>query len=72
MTDNDLYYLRSIYRRLLEFKQVASKGEYNLGFEALADEVDWLDCFIDKHERRKRKNVKSVIKYANVLDTKGE
>jgi hypothetical protein len=52
---DELHYLRAIHRRLLEFKEVvpdpADVG-FSLGHEALADEIDWLDCFIDKHQRK--------------------
>jgi hypothetical protein len=50
MTDNDLYYLGSILRQLREIKDAVSYGP-KLGGEALADNIDWLDCFIDKHRR---------------------
>lgn len=50
-----LYYLRSIYRNLTEISQhadvsVRAQG-YGLADEALADNRDWLDCFIDQIER---------------------
>ena len=52
MTDNELYYLRAIHRRLKEFKSVVPDDVFpSLGSEAMADEIDWLDCFIDKHQR---------------------
>lgn len=54
--DQDLHYLRSILGNLREFKafttQRQRKGNVSaLGIEVLADNVDWLDCFIDKCER---------------------
>ncbi len=49
------YYLGAIMRRLQEFQKIVDAGphSYGLGDEALADEIDWLDCFMDA-EKRKR------------------
>lgn len=53
MTDNDIHYLKAIMRRLTEFNEaLAGTAKFSLGGEAFADEVYWLDCFIDKHERK--------------------
>jgi hypothetical protein len=57
MIDNDVHYLRSILRMLREVQvYVASrtKGEPSLGGEILADNIDWLDCYIDRLERQKQ------------------
>lgn len=50
----DLYYLRAILRRLREFdaaiEEAIGDGADNislLGNQAMADEIDWLDCKID-------------------------
>ena len=51
MSESDLYYLRTILRRLRAFKQLISDDGLSLGSEALADEIDWLDCFIDAKAR---------------------
>jgi hypothetical protein len=52
MTDQDLHYLRSILEHLRSLRAIADKyGGPGLPGEALADNIDWLDCFIDKHER---------------------
>ena len=52
MTENDLYYLRSIHRQLAELKEaLADTKSFSLGGMALADNLDWLDCFIDAQER---------------------
>ena len=52
LSDNDLYYLRSIKRQLDEVKEaLADTAAFSLGSMALADNLDWLDCFIDKHTR---------------------
>lgn len=56
MTEQDLYYLESILGNLRELKSLTTqrqrKGTVSaLGLEVLADNVDWLDCFIDRHER---------------------
>jgi len=48
-SDNDLYYLRAIKRRLDEFQSCFDEVEAHipsLGSEAFADERDWLDCFL--------------------------
>jgi hypothetical protein len=51
LTDNDLHYLRCIKRRLGELKEaLADTAQFSLGGQAFADEIDWLDCFIDQHE----------------------
>ena len=53
-TENHVYYLRAVYRRLTEYKNSVSEmildGERfpGLGDEALADEWNWLDCHIDE------------------------
>jgi len=52
-TEDDLHYLRSILRNLREFRSTLLT--HNLGVEVLADNIDWLDCFIDKHERAAKK-----------------
>ena len=47
LSDNDLYYLRSIKRQLDEVKEaLADTTAFSLGGMALADNLDWLDCFI--------------------------
>jgi hypothetical protein len=51
LSENDVYYLRAILGHLRQIKQMADG--LRLGSEALADEVDWLDCFIDKHQRER-------------------
>lgn len=52
LTENDLYYLRSIYRQLKEVHEaLADTAAFSTGGLACADNLDWLDCFIDKHER---------------------
>lgn len=49
LTEQELYYLRSIKRSLDEWYSLAPRG--GLGGEVLADNRDWLDCFIDQHTR---------------------
>ena len=55
MTDQDLHYLKSVLGNLREFSTLIHKDmkphDYGLGHEILADNIDWLDCFIDKRER---------------------
>lgn len=48
MNDGDLHYLKSILRHLRQFRSLVSGP--SLGAEALADNIDWLDCFICKYE----------------------
>lgn len=57
MSEQDLYYLKSILSQLRELRKFVSSQEQvaMLGGEVLADNIDWLDCFIDKHERKKSK-----------------
>jgi len=49
--DTDLFYLKSILGHLREIR--ALPDPLSLGAEVLADNIDFLDCFIDKHERKK-------------------
>jgi hypothetical protein len=59
VTEHDLHYLRSILGNLRALRKAISLiNDVNadlalpsLGSEVLADNIDWLDCFIDKHER---------------------
>jgi hypothetical protein len=52
LTDQDWYYLRSILRGLREFRDVLPDTDaLSLGGEALSDNIDWLDCFLDAHGR---------------------
>jgi hypothetical protein len=51
MTEHDLHYLRSILGQLRELRASIEYGP-TLGGEVLADNIDWLDCFIDKHEAK--------------------
>lgn len=52
LTESDLYYLRSIQRQLEMVKEsLADETAFSLGGMAFADNVDWLDCFIDANER---------------------
>lgn len=56
LSDNDLYYLRSIKRQLDEVKEaLPDTAAFSLGGTAFADNLDWLDCFIDKHTRAEQK-----------------
>ena len=62
LSDNDLYYLRSIKRQLDEVKEaLADTAAFSLGGMAFADNLDWLDCFIDKHTRRRQAMSKEDI-----------
>jgi hypothetical protein len=51
LSESDLHYLRSILGHLQEVRTVVEG--LSLGGEALADNIDWLDCFIDKHQRER-------------------
>jgi len=53
VTESDLHYLRSILRQLREVRSWMKEGP-TLGGEVLADNIDWLDCFIDKYEKEMR------------------
>lgn len=46
---NDIHYLRSILAQLRELRSSIEHGP-TLGGEVLADNIDWLDCFISMHE----------------------
>jgi hypothetical protein len=53
VNEQELHYLRSILGNLRELRRFADSRDdsFFLGMEVLADNIDWLDCFIDKHER---------------------
>ncbi len=55
LTDDDLHYLRSILGNLREIRSAINDGRVrvrsNLGGEVLADNIDWLDCFIDRKQK---------------------
>jgi len=53
MSDQDLHYLKSILAQLRELRDSRVHGP-TLSGQILADNIDWLDCFIDKHERYKK------------------
>lgn len=56
VTDQELYYLRSIYRSLEEMRDLSADvmADYgpSIGSEVLFDNMNFLDCFIDEHERK--------------------
>jgi hypothetical protein len=52
LTPADLYYLNSILGNLREFRTVTTHHAPSIGTEVLSDNIDWLDCWIDKHRRR--------------------
>lgn len=51
--EREQYYLRSILRNLQELRDLAADASPwpSLGGEVLADNIDFLDCFIDARER---------------------
>jgi hypothetical protein len=49
LSESDLHYLRSILGHLQEVHTVVEG--LSLGGEALADNIDWLDCFIARHQQ---------------------
>ena len=53
MTPHDLHYLRSILGHLREVRDAILRSDdvLTLSCVVLADNIDWLDCFIEKHER---------------------
>ena len=48
---NELHYLRSILGNLREVQAAIITDGPSLGGEVLADNIDWLDCYIDARER---------------------
>lgn len=53
--ERDLHYLRSILAQLRALKTGVAFSRYRsmLGMEVLADNVDYLDCYIDRIEKEK-------------------
>lgn len=54
MAEDELHYLRSILGNLREVRKYTERhGRVgpSLAGELLADNIDWLDCYIDKVER---------------------
>ena len=55
MDDGDLRYLRSILRSLREVRKVLAPLDSSnawLGEKFLADNIEWLGCFIAEHDDR--------------------
>lgn len=52
MNKNDRHYLFSILAQLKEIQQSIEYGP-TLGGEVLADNIDWLSCYLTKHEKKK-------------------
>lgn len=54
LTDQEIYYLRSIQKNLEQFKELADEQTSllgpSIGSEVLADNLNWLDCFVDAEE----------------------
>lgn len=51
-SSNDLHYFKSILGHMREIQDaVADSAGLSLGNMALADNIDWLDCYIDAKER---------------------
>jgi|SRR5215471_791742 len=48
---NELHYLRSILGNLREVQAAVITDGPSLGGEVLADNIDWLDCYIDAREK---------------------
>jgi len=58
VTATELFYLRSCLRSLEEFRELICSDEmhqYGLGDDVLSDNIDGLDCFIDRITRGLRK-----------------
>lgn len=73
MSEQDLHYLRSILRNLreIQMRSRTSSGP-SLGGEVLADNIDWLDCFIDKHSRNIMANAAKIEQLeARLRDAQG-
>lgn len=51
-----LYYLKSILNNLRDVRDYMQTKEatVTIGSEVLADNIDWLDCYIDQLERKKK------------------
>lgn len=53
MTEQEKYYFNTILRRLRSYECLLEDTPLpTLGSEALADEINWLDCWIDEHSRK--------------------
>ena len=52
INDQELFYLRSVLKYLQEFKGLIPDDlGLSLGNLVLAEDVDWLDCWIDHEDR---------------------
>jgi hypothetical protein len=51
--DSDLYYLESIRKQFNELLAIHRRTSRGIGIDEviLADNADWLDCFIERHSR---------------------
>ena len=54
LTEQEIYYLRSILRNLEQFKGLVDEQTSilgpSIGSEVLADNINWLDCFVDAEQ----------------------
>jgi len=53
---DELYYLKSILRQLNQLRNTLPESAPWIGIGALADNMDWLDCFIAKHSKSETAN----------------
>jgi hypothetical protein len=58
LSEDDIHYLRSILGHLREVRRIVNLEITDAGFavsvlgcEVLADNIDWLDCFIERNTR---------------------
>ena len=50
--NTNIYYLKSCLRNLKELQSIINAGfALCIGSEILADNIDWLDCYIEKLEK---------------------
>lgn len=53
ISESDLHYLRSIKMQMQLIKEAwLGETRFSLQGVTFADTIDWLDCFIEKHERK--------------------
>lgn len=71
ITNHEIYYFRSILRQLYEIqnaitdKLVKNPSEFlMIGYEVLADNIDWLDCWIENQVHTSHDETEVIVKRA--------
>lgn len=59
------YYLRSILSNLRELRTIVNDTGPSIGTETLIDNIDWLECYLDRKSREREKYILTRIERLN-------